>query len=593
MAGRHSAYPSISAPTSHTKLVPSIPDPFEIEPTRNVGAPLISPSPHRTKMRFRLTLNFAGLTLLCGFFVDFGWIGASSVSAQVESARPHSAADRATFLGRTGVEARWMLNENQRRGTASWQIRPGTPENQIAGFSNLNYARVGDAANLYVSTRSPTFTVTAYRMGWYHGLGARAVWTSREIARQVQPACPLTPGVNMVSCANWTMSLTMRITKEFVQGDYLLKLTGSGGDEGYIPLTVWDPKSRAAYVIVNRTFTEAGWNSYGGYSFYAGTGPCPAGSSTYPVCNRARIASLDRPFDTGYGASDFLSNEYPLIQYGERHGLDMTYVTDLTLTEHPELALVHKAILSLGHDETWSYIERQAVLNAKSQGVNLAFFGAAAVLRHVRLEASPLGPDRLVVDYRDASEDPLNGAGDPTQVTGNTFASPPTNLPPETLTGELYSGYLNGAASVPFVVTDATSWAFRGTGLKAGAQLAGVVMSDVDHLGDSALTPQNIQVLGHSPIPQALAYTNEGTWGGETYSDMTYYTDPVSRAGVLDTGTVNWINAMNPCPPAVSDCSARQVQAITGNVLRQFGQGPAGLTAPSVANWQTVVPAGS
>ncbi|MGP8006364.1 MAG: N,N-dimethylformamidase beta subunit family domain-containing protein, partial [Acidimicrobiales bacterium] len=387
------------------------------------------------------------------------------------------------------------------------------------GFSSLNYAEVGDLANLYVSTPSPSFTVTAYRMGWYQGLGARAVWTSPDVPGHVQPACPLTAGVNMVSCDNWTSSLTVPITKVFVQGDYLLKLTGSGGQEGYIPLTVWDPTSQAAYLVVNRTFTEVGWNTYGGYSFYQGTGPCPAGSSTYPVCNRARILSMDRPYDSGYGASDFLGNEYPLIQFCEEHGLDVTYVTDVTLSEHPELALAHKAILSLGHDETWSYDERLAVVNARSQGVNLVFFGAAAVLRHVRLEASPLGPDRLVVDYRDSSADPLNGVGDPMQVTGNTFASPPTNLPPESLTGELYSGYLNGTATVPFVVADPTSWVFKGTGLKTGSQLPGVIMSDVDHLSSSTLMPQNIQVLGHSPIPLALSYTNEGAWAGYTYSD--------------------------------------------------------------------------
>ena len=539
------------------------------------------------------TALVVGGTLVIVVIVVTGQTHVPSTSTPTMSKRVRAAALSATFPGRAGIEARWVVEEDARRGTSSWRIPPGTPQNQIVGFSNLNYAEVGDSANLYVSTPSATFTVTAYRMGWYRGLGARAVWTSAAVPGQLQPACPLTTGVNMVSCDNWTSSLTVPVTKSFVQGDYLLKLTGSGGQEGYIPLTVWDPSSQAAYLVVNRTFTEVGWNTYGGYSFYQGVGRCPPGSGTYPVCNRARVLSMDRPYDTGYGASDFLSNEYPLIQYCEEHGLDVTYVTDLTLSEHPELALAHKAVLSLGHDETWSYDERQAVVNATDRGVNIVFFGAAAVLRHVRLEASPLGPDRQVVDYRDSSADPLDGVGDPAQVTGNTFASPPTDLPPETLTGELYSGYLKGADNVPFVVADPTSWVFRGTGLKAGSLLPGVVMSDVDHLSESALMPQDIQVLGHSPIPLALVYTNEGTWAGDTYSDMTYYTDPVSGAGVLDTGTVNWIYSMSSCTVGAPGCPAGQVQAITGNILRVFGQGPAGLTEPSVANWQTVVPRGS
>ena len=86
-------------------------------------------------------------------------------------------------------------------------------------------------------------------------------------------------------------------------------------------------------------------------------------------------------------------------------------------------------------------------------------------------------------------------------------------------------------------------------------------------------------MLGHSPIPLSKVYTNQGTWGGDTYSDMTYYTDPHSGAGILDTGNNNWINAMGTCPR--TGCAPRaSSQKITGNILWLFGQGPAGRTAP-------------
>jgi hypothetical protein len=52
----------------------------------------------------------------------------------------------------------------------------------------------------------------AYRMGWYQGLGGHQVWESAPTAGHVQPACPLTPGINMVSCDNWSASLTIPIT---------------------------------------------------------------------------------------------------------------------------------------------------------------------------------------------------------------------------------------------------------------------------------------------------------------------------------------------------------------------------------------------
>jgi hypothetical protein len=303
------------------------------------------------------------------------------------------------------------------------------------------------------------------------------------------------------------------------------------------------------------------------------------------VCNRARVVSYDRPFDTGNGASDFLGNEYPLVQLMEREDLDVGYVTDTALDADPKLELGHKALLSLGHDETWSTPERQGADAALSAGTNIVFFGAAAVLRHVRMEPSSLGPERLEVDYRDSDEDPLNGTGNPLDVTGNTFASPPTNWSEVTLTGEEYAGYLNGTANVPFVVYDVGAFVFKDTGLKDGDKLGGVVMSNFDHLAIGAGSPQGVEVLGHSPIPASLAYTNEGTWNGQTFSDMTYYTD-ATGGGVLDTGSVNWIYSLDHCAPALSVCQSHQVSQITVNILRVFGQGPAGLRYPSQPNWQ-------
>jgi hypothetical protein len=74
---------------------------------------------------------------------------------------------------------------------------------------------------------------------------------------------------------------------------------------------------------------------------------------------------------------------------------------------------------------------------------------------------------------------------------------------------------------------------------------------------------------------------------------MGYYTVSTSGAGVIDTGTTNWIYAMTPCSSSVPNCSATPVSQITGNILWLFGQGPAGHLAPSVSNRQTILPAGS
>ena len=76
-------------------------------------------------------------------------------------------------------------------------------------------------------------------MGWYQGLGARQIWQSGAVPGVDHPTCPVDRSTNMVSCANWTPSLTMHVTDTFVPGDYLLKLVGAGGQQGYVLLTVW------------------------------------------------------------------------------------------------------------------------------------------------------------------------------------------------------------------------------------------------------------------------------------------------------------------------------------------------------------------
>ncbi|HWN33094.1 MAG TPA: N,N-dimethylformamidase beta subunit family domain-containing protein [Pseudonocardia sp.] len=507
---------------------------------------------------------------------------ASDASAPVGAPLPPGG----TGAGPDGMRADWVVRENARPGTEAWRIT-GRPSGTIAGFADRTYASAGDTVTLDVSTDAPRFTVAAYRMGYYGGAGGRLVWGSGELAGHPQPACPLTPGVNLVSCANWSPSLRLPITGDFVPGDYLLKLTGSGGQQSYVPLTVWDPASHASYLIKNDVLTWQAWNPYGGYDYYVGKGACPPG--VYPLCSRARVVSFDRPYafdyNGGQGTGDFLALELPLVRWVEQRGLDVSYATDLTVIDHPALLTAHRAVFSLGHDECWELRERQAAVAAQRAGVNFAFFGASAVLRHVRLQASPLGPDRQEVDYRDSAADPLAGRGNPLEVTGNTWAAPPAHWPEDGFVGEAYNGFLTPDAPPGALrVTEPAAWIYAGTGLADGASVPGVIRSDVDALAPSVGHPPNVEVFAHSPLDAHHAQARNQA-DGIFYSDMTYYTDPASHSGVWDSGTNNWIPDLAPCAPG-KPCPAGPVGAITGNLLRALGAGPAGLTHPAKPNWR-------
>ena len=113
-----------------------------------------------------------------------------------------------------------------------------------------------------------------------------------------------------------------------------------------------------------------------------------------------------------------------------------------------------------------------------------------------------------------------------------------------------------------------------------------VVASDVDKFDLAYGQPADDQIFGHSPIPAGLGQTSIGAF----FSDMTYYTNAATGAGVLDTGTNNWIPALDDhsgCRPG-GICESTMIQRITGNILRLFGQGPAARHQPSVPNWRQV-----
>jgi hypothetical protein len=444
------------------------------------------------------------------------------------------------------------------------------------GYASTVQAILGQTVTLYVSTRATSFQVESYRMGYYQGNGARLVWRSSPVSGRVQPACPATVGTNMVRC-DWLPSLSFAVTSSWVQGQYLLKLVGNGGEESYVPLTIWDPTSHATYVLMTGVLTDEAFNAFGGYDLYQGLNACAP--RVYPCSTRARVVSFDRPDATGNGAGSYLSLMYPLTRFAEEAGLDVAYWTDITLSTSGNLLTDHKVLISPGHDEEWSLEMRQAAAAATDKGVNLIFFGASPVLRKVRLQSSSLGADREMVNYRDPQADPAYGV-DNAEVSQNWWAQAPANLPERAIVGADYIGYYN-SGSFPLVVSEPSSWLFSGTGLGADAKIAAVLAGDFQAFEPGqAGDPANVEILAHSPVTVSEHPDRH-------YADTSYYTTTSGHAGVFSSGTVGWIPSLQNCQPAATSCPAQLMRILTGNLLRVFGAGPVGLTHPSTANWST------
>jgi hypothetical protein len=480
---------------------------------------------------------------------------------------PSAASKPATApAAQAGPAGSGVAVENRRPGTAGWRItRLGAPE-AIQGWTDQVSAGSGERVRLSVSTTARRFQVEAYRMGWYGGHGARLVWRSQPVAGRRQPPPTLSPGTNMVA-TRWRPSLTIAIGPAWPPGVYLLKLVATTGQR-YVPLTVRDDTSRAALVVMNAVTTWQAYNRWGGRNQYVG----PDGR----LETRSRVVSFDRPY-YGNGAGEFLGNEYPLVRLVERLGLEVTYWTNIDLHRYPQRLLAHRGLVSLGHDEYWSTRMRRGAEAARGHGVNLAFLGANAVYRHIRLERSPTGPHRQQVNYKPWSigDDPA-WKTDPSQVTTD-WRRPPLNNPESRLLGAQYECNPVHAAGV---VVQPSSWLFAGTGVRAGSLLPGLVGDEYDRVQPDAPRPPGVEVLLHSPV-QCLGASVRGA----SFADTTYYTAP-SGAGVFNAATSSWVCQLSrACAPGRrSPLTARLVRTATVNLLRVFAQGPAGQGHPSRSN---------
>jgi len=415
-----------------------------------------------------------------------------------------------------------------------------------------------------VSTAAASFRVNAFRMGWYRGGLGRLVWTSPVYPGHKQSAPVLVASATNTMAARWSPSLTVD-TSTWTPGDYLLRLEGVGHQEQYVPLTVRAASAVGAIVIVNAVTTWQAYNVWGCCDLYEG------GNGSFAT--RARAVSFDRPYIHDSGAGYFISRELGVVAEAERLGLKLDYVTDIDLHAIPNLLRGARAVISLGHDEYWSPQMRTAVTAARDAGTNLAFFGANAMFRRIRLAPTALGPNRLEINYKDATEDPLYGHDNPAVTTD--WPAPPAANPESRVIGAQYGCFPSGPRS-PGVVAAPSNWLFGGVTVVQGEKLPGLIGPELDSVQLAYPTPRPIEVILHSPV--------NCPYNSPTHADATYYVAH-SGAGVFDAGTIDWVCAVqNACGERVHGPTFSVVRAITDNLLRAFALGPAGRAHPAHDN---------
>jgi hypothetical protein len=470
----------------------------------------------------------------------------------------------ATGAATSPAAARRVTPESQLPGDRHWAIRHLGGEHEIEGYAGRSSVLAGEPVPLFVSSQATWFTVTAYRIGWYQGAGARRVWRSPSLRGGAQK--PFTvEGATSTVTTDWD-PVTEVPTDGWPAGAYLLRLDAESGAQRYVPLIIRSESAAGAVVLKNSVQTWQAYNLWGGYDLYQGA------SGAYS--QRSLAVSLDRPYG-GNGADAFLTYERNVIMVAEslaaRHGLKLAYLTGMDITADAGALSGASALVSMGHDEYWTPGERARVTAARDAGMNVAFLGANAMFRRTRLQATAVGDARLVVCYKTAyASDPLYGK-DPALVTTD-FRSGPGASPESSLTGTLYEGY---PVDAPYVVSSPSSWLFAGTGARAGQGFPHLVGVEYDRVNPAYPVPRPIEVLSHSPL----------TLGGvPSFGDSAYYTTP-GGAGVFNSGTMRWAEAIyGDRPHGIGGQTPDFVRRVTTNVLRAFAGGPAAGSYPAHDN---------
>ncbi|MCZ7645622.1 MAG: hypothetical protein M5U26_10105 [Planctomycetota bacterium] len=454
--------------------------------------------------------------------------------------------------------------ENAKAGTLHWQAQftrfddPRTlvacplirqlRSSRVEGYVSKTSVARGEALDLFVSLNpAGRFRLDVYRMGWYGGTGGRHVGSFGPFAAEPQPMPPET--VERLRECRWAKAATLTIPAEWPSGVYLGKLTRDEpfGAQSYVVFVVKERRP-CELLCMASDLTWQAYNKWPGTSslyddgtpelWYQGTDVRV--SFDRPYAKYCQV--LDAPLSGGSG--EFLLWEHPLCFWLEQQGYDVTYCSNLDLELDPGLLAGAKALLSVGHDEYWSYAMYENVLRARDAGLSVAFLGGNSLYHRVEFHASSAtgAPCRAFArERRFDDEDRLMGV--------KSF----------------------GPGYGDWVVTNAKHWLYAGTGLADGERIPAIVGWEY-HGAPAAL--EGLEVVADGRLWAAGSDATADDPSAPLRHQAVIYPGPKGN-WVFNAGTIWWSEGLAAPPghiPARWNLAGTfgpmpEVQRITKNVL--------------------------
>jgi hypothetical protein len=419
-------------------------------------------------------------------------------------------------------------------------IKYNTLSLAVEGYpSRLSYSP-GEEVAFHCTARTRTFSVEVARIG----VGREPVWRREGISGAEQPV----PDEASARGCGWPVTFALTIPDGWRSGFYEVALEGDGlgGPEAtshaFFVVRAAKPGRDTGTLLVLSTNTYNAYNKWGGACLYTGS---------------PRV-SFDRPFERGYvvkpidpdgfdgRAANVTSDPDPdhrriqaylaehklamwskssgwpnwerrFVRWAEASGFTLDYAINADLEFRPEILENYRLMLSVGHDEYWSWGMRDAVDAFVERGGNHAIFSGNTAYWQVRYEDD--GRTMVCHKYAARERDPVIGT-DRQRFLTSIWSDPLIGRPENLTTGLSFcrGGYVRFGRAVPrstgaYTVWRPDHWAFAGTDLRYGDPLglgSHIVAYEVDgcdlELSDglpsptgSDGTPKDMAVLASAP----------------------------------------------------------------------------------------------
>jgi len=496
----------------------------------------------------------------------------------------------------------------------------------IEGYaSQLSYV-TGEALELCCSTNARRFSVEIARVG-----GTREiVWSDNDVAGALHPV----PEHASECGCNWPASVRLTVPGHWRSGYYEVVLRAvdeaTGRSEESLAFFVvrnsGQEQPKAPILLVLSTNTYNAYNDWGGPSLYTGAvrasfqRPMARGFLRKPE-PYLRYPNLDEVSDPEHerfrtwadvhglarwsGSSGWYQWERLFVQWAERTGYAIDVAVNADLEQHPEIVDGYSMLISVGHDEYWSWGMRDTAESFVERGGNIAFLSGNSVCWQVRFEDD----GRTMVSYKgDPEADPLYGT-DQQHLVSTLWCSQVVDRPENHLTGLSFSrgGYVRMGNAVPKASGGYTAWrpdhwVFAGTDVHYGDVFGAedsIVVYEVDgceftHSSEDGLpvptgrdgTPKDFTILATAParlwaydeLPSRyrssesgdLEETAEAVFGAATpqaiarlahnHAVMGLYT----RGGtVFNSGTTDWVYGLAGHDPVITQATRNVLDALS------------------------------